>query len=299
MLYNYSKNVFYYKSLFDGVRFGKSSFVIPLVSNTKEIYNNSYILKLMDETAIATLIQDINQQDIRIYLSQSKLLDRFKHRHGEHISRLSKMTAQKLLDEVYGGVQHLLSKPYLSDLLHKHLTQSDISHLKENIYKVDFWIRHTALQKFHQHDVCLSSHYGDMAIIGIISTMRDTLFGFVILLTMLLEYQASTKDNLLIDIFIKIYIVDICMISPELIEPLFTIIYDLSLTYKKLMTMRIQLDENKGYLMTCVESRKHFVQDHQNDEVMAHISGEDILWMRGYLKNIVYYNKRFIIPKIS
>ena len=298
MLYNYSKNVFYYKSLFDGVRFGKSSFVIPLVSNTKEIYNNSYILKLMDETAIATLIQDINQQDIKIYLSHPKLLNQFKHHHGEHISRLSKMTAQKLLDEVYGGVQHLLSQPYLVDILHTHLTVSDISHLKENMYKVDFRIRHTALQKFYEHQICFSSHYGDMAIIGMISTMRDTLFGFVILLTMLLQYQESTKDNLSIDIFIKIYIIDICMISSELMEPLFAIMYDLSVTYRELMTMWIQLDENEEYLMTCVESRKHFLSDHSGEEITEHISGEDILWMRGYLKNIVYYNRRFIIPKI-
>ncbi len=40
-----------------------------------------------------------------------------------------------------------------------------------------------------------------------------------------------------------------------------------------------------------------FIEKRDGQQVMTEIVGEDIIWFRSYLKNITYYNKRYLIPK--
>jgi hypothetical protein len=40
-----------------------------------------------------------------------------------------------------------------------------------------------------------------------------------------------------------------------------------------------------------------FTQGKQEDEIMKKCDGEDFVWFAWFLKNITYYNKRFLIPK--
>jgi len=56
MLHQYSKNQFFYRVIFDGVRSGKSSFILPYVADAKEVYNNITILKHIDEMAAAIVL---------------------------------------------------------------------------------------------------------------------------------------------------------------------------------------------------------------------------------------------------
>lgn len=79
LLYNYSKNVFYYKYAFDNVKAGKEKFHLPFKSNFKEVYSNMYILKLFDENFLHTVLQDINKKQVKIFVSTSEMLTLFKH----------------------------------------------------------------------------------------------------------------------------------------------------------------------------------------------------------------------------
>ncbi len=79
LLYNYSKNVFYYKYAFDNVKAGKEKFHLPFKSNFKEVYSNMYILKLFDENFLHTVLQDINKKQVKIFVSTPEMLTLFKH----------------------------------------------------------------------------------------------------------------------------------------------------------------------------------------------------------------------------
>jgi hypothetical protein len=40
-----------------------------------------------------------------------------------------------------------------------------------------------------------------------------------------------------------------------------------------------------------------FTKDKGQEEIMKKSNGEDFVWFTWFLKNITYYNKRFLIPK--
>lgn len=84
-LYQYSKLAFFYRTIFDGVRSGKASFVLPFVADIKEIYNNLIVLKLLTENALAILFQDILSKDIKLSIQQDSLIEIFQKLHGKKI----------------------------------------------------------------------------------------------------------------------------------------------------------------------------------------------------------------------
>ena len=75
MLYNYGKNVFYYKNVSDNVRAGKQKFFLPYKNTNKNIYSNMHIVRMFEESFIATLFQWIDNKDIRLYANNKKILE--------------------------------------------------------------------------------------------------------------------------------------------------------------------------------------------------------------------------------
>jgi hypothetical protein len=57
LLYNYGKNVFYYKNISDNVRAGKQKFYLPYKNTSKKIYSNMYIIRMFEENFLATIFQ--------------------------------------------------------------------------------------------------------------------------------------------------------------------------------------------------------------------------------------------------
>lgn len=78
LLYQYGKNVFFYKHTSENVRAGKQKFILPHKTDIKNIYSNISLLKSFDETFIATILQDINPKDIRLYIKNKKIIELFK-----------------------------------------------------------------------------------------------------------------------------------------------------------------------------------------------------------------------------
>ena len=78
LLYQYGKNVFFYKHTAENVRAGKQKFILPHTTNIKNIYSNISLLKSFDETFLATILQDINPKDIRLYIKNKKIIELFK-----------------------------------------------------------------------------------------------------------------------------------------------------------------------------------------------------------------------------
>ncbi|NOZ44514.1 MAG: hypothetical protein GXP45_05260 [bacterium] len=143
-LYQYAKNVFYYRYATDNVRAGKQKFFVPYQSDQKKIYSSMSVLSLMDENALITLLQDFNPKDLRVYVKNKKILDLFKSSFLEIISSLLEKNQRGLLQFVYTDlVKTFSSMKNLVEILNQFIQKQDIFHLKENIYSLDFWVMHS------------------------------------------------------------------------------------------------------------------------------------------------------------
>jgi hypothetical protein len=166
LLYNYGKNVFYYKYASENVRAGKQKFFLPYKSNIKDIYSSICILKLFDENFIATVFQDINPKDIRIFIKNKNILQIFRKMFGERISALVKQNKDEVSKQVYGEIGSLLAneKKFLKTI-QKNLTDTDIYHLKENTYNLDFWLSQSFYETINKRKIQLKERYSDQVIL--------------------------------------------------------------------------------------------------------------------------------------
>lgn len=298
MLYNYGKNIFYYKYISENVRLGRQRFYLPYKSTSKNTYSNFHILQLFDETNIAILLQDINPKDIRIYSKNKKLVDTFKEIFWKEISKLVKLKDKDCIETAYKNIQELMHKKNLISILQKYITSQDIYHIKENLYNIDFWISskwYTLLQE----NKYIVQEYDDAIILGICAQIKETALGILLYLTDLEHEENNSKKKLFKEILIETYFNNILhlqlkkeeeRIRKEMLENLYN-------QCKPLLEIIVTLDDNKDFLRMWYESRSFFIENKTSDEIKKKISGEDIIRFKGYLKNITYYNKRFLIPK--
>ena len=140
LLFQYGKNVFFYKHTAENVRAGKQKFFLPQTTTIKNIYSNISLLKSFDDSALATVLQDINPKDIRLYIKNKKIIELFKWIIWTEISLMVKNSDQDFIACVYHEIVEHLENKKIIDILKKHLTPQDIYHIKENIYNLDFWI---------------------------------------------------------------------------------------------------------------------------------------------------------------
>jgi hypothetical protein len=177
LLFSYSKNVFYYKNAFEHVRAGKDKFNMPFRATFKEVYSNMFILRLFDENFLTTLLQDITIKDIRIFAKHKEILEIFKHSFGKTISQRVKKKNDQLINHVYGPIQRIIYEyDSFLDKLITHLTDRDITHIKENLYSADFWLFQEFCDIFISKHIDMYQKYSDFSILGILATVRDTLF---------------------------------------------------------------------------------------------------------------------------
>lgn len=310
LLYNYGKNVFYYKYASENVRAGKQRFFFPYKSNIKNIYSNICILKLFDENFIATVFQDINPKDIRIFIKNKNIIDIFKNMFGKKISWLAKDKKNEIWKKLYTPISNLLvnSKDFLKTI-QKNLTDNDIYHLKENIYNLDFWLAQSIYTELS--NIGLKEDYSDQVILWICANCRETCFGLMLFITFISQVE-QTKD-FKTHLIKKLYITDILNINIEKMNKeennikykIIKILDNIYEQFSEILKNRVAIDDNKDFLKIWMESRLHFINDNktnsnkpvEDDAIIKKISGEDVIWLRWFLKNITYYNKRFLIPK--
>ncbi len=298
LLYNYSKNVFYYKYALDNVRAGKEKFNLPFRSTFKEVYSNTFILRLFDENFIWSILQDINGKDIKIYVQNKEILSYFKDLFADKISQLVKMDNQTFVKTIYDRVSfNLKNIKNFSDILYANFSEKDISNIKENVYTFDFWVWVDILEKLNSNNVDLTDKYSDFSILGIVAVLRDTIFGFVLYLKYLEIKNLDFKSDIKINVLKKIYILDVIWISDEYLEIFVDIIDQIKTKYSDILTKWINMDDNKQYLKIWEENWKDFVDTKTDESIFADIGGEDVIWFRWFLKNITFYNKRYLISK--
>lgn len=298
LLYNYSKNVFYYKYALDNVRAWKDKFNLPFRSTFKEVYSNTFILRLFDENFIWSILQDINSKDIKIYIQNKEILSYFKNFFADDISKLVKLDDKSFVNNIYDRITYFLKNiNKFSTILSSNFNAKDISNIKENIYTFDFWLWIDFLDMLKSYKINLAEKYSDFSILWIVAVLRDTIFWFLLYLKYMEIKNIDFKSDIKMNLLKKIYILDVVWISDEYLDVFVKVIDEIVIKYSDILTKWINIDDNKQYLKIWEENRKDFVDTKTEETIFADIGGEDIIWFRWFLKNITFYNKRYLISK--
>ncbi len=296
LLYNYSKNVFYYRSAFENVKSWKERFKLPYKSDYKQIRSNSFLLKLFDQNFVSILLQDICTKDIKLYIQNKDILNNFKKRFGKQVSNFVKLSDEKVIEKTYQYLFQLAGNNKKS-LYSTEFTSADISTIKENIYSFDLWLWLDFLKLLKEQKPNLTQWYSSQSIMGIFALIRESLFGFLLYYKYLELKEEEKEINLKLNILKQIYIYDVIWITEEYFYIFEFVINQLLSKYNDLLTKWVDIDDNAGYFQIWFQNWKIFVKEKDENSILSDVVWEDIIWFRWFLKNITYYNKRYLIPK--
>jgi hypothetical protein len=69
----------------------------------------------------------------------------------------------------------------------------------------------------------------------------------------------------------------------------------MEIEFHDILKLWIEIDDNKQFFKIWSANWVKFTKG--KEDIYKEISGEDVLWFKWFLKNITYYNKRYLMPK--
>lgn len=176
-----------------------------------------FIIKLFDTHALATLMQDINIRDTKIYVKNKDIIKLFKEYFSESISAMLHKKSSTLVEQFYEPLTRCTQD--IPDFLPKIVTNinsTEKEYLKESLYTVDIRIFQELLKLIDAAKINWHMKYSDYSILGILASLKDTLLGCILYYTFLLEQSEKTGNSYSAeDLFLKIYIIDVLNITEE------------------------------------------------------------------------------------
>ena len=295
ILYQYAKNLYYYSYINENIRAGKNKFSMPLKGDSSKVTTNFSVIKLYTEGMIASFFQDLNPKDTKLTIKNIQILELFKTQFGEQVSEMVKLGADKFLEAFYAPILSQIkdSKAFVR-VLSLSLQENDLVNLKDALYKLDFWISFSFFKKLEA--LKLWKQYDDALLLALFGSIRETFFGLALLFVYLeqKEKAPSPQKN---EILLMVYVRDILGIKIKKADQVFKIMVETIEELKPILKLWISLDDNKGFFDLIAKNWASFCAEKTEDQLLASFSGEDLVWFRGLLKNIAYYNKRFVMPR--
>ena len=295
VLYQYAKNLYYYSYINENIRAGKNKFSMPLKGDSSKVTTNFSVIKLYTEGMIASFFQDLNPKDTKLTIKNTQILELFKTQFGEQVSEMVKLGADKFLEAFYAPIllQIKDSKAFVH-VLSSSLQDNDLVNLKDALYKLDFWISFSFFKKLEA--LKLWKQYDDALLLALFGSVRETFFGLALLFVYLEQKEkASSREKN--EILLMVYVRDILGIKIKKADQVFKVMVDTIEELKPILKLWISLDDNKGFFDLIAKNWASFCAEKTEDQLLASFSGEDLVWFRGLLKNIAYYNKRFVMPR--
>ena len=294
VLYQYAKNLYYYSYINENIRAGKNKFTMPLKGDTSKVTTNFSVIKLYTEGMIASFFQDLNPKDTKLTIKNTQILELFKTQFGEQISEMVKLTSNEFLEAFYAPILSQIkdSKAFVS-VLSSSLQENDLVNLKDALYKLDFWISFSFFKKLEA--LKLWKQYDDSLLLALFGSIRETFFGLA-LLFVYLEQDKKSLSHEKNEILLMIYVRDIFGIKSKKADQVFKVMLETIKEVMPILKLWISLDDNKSFFALIAKNWDSFSAEKSEDQLLASFSGEDLVWFRGLLKNIAYYNKRFVIP---
>lgn len=297
LLYLYSKNVFYYQHAYENVRKGKEVFSMPGKPSSKEIYSNVFILKMLDENALITVFQDVNKKDFSLQITDEEYINEFKRVIWPNLETLPLTSSRKdLFSAVYADVLTLC--PLLWETILWYDSLMNQLYIWENVYTVDLWIWKAVLSSLanaHVHQESIQP-YSELVLIHIMAILRETLFWYLLMITFIKQKEREDGVYYGHSLLSRLYINDVLLIPIDKREDFHGYLDEVLLSFDTLLEKRLPLDENISYVTIWFNNRVWFIDSSSSEAVLESVTWEDIVRMRWYLKNITYYNKRYIRP---
>lgn len=295
ILYQYAKNLYYYSYINENIRAGKNKFSMPLKGDSSKVTTNFSVIKLYTEGMIASFFQDLNPKDTKLTIKNTQILELFKTQFGEQVSEMVKLGADKFLEAFYAPILSQIkdAKAFVR-VLSSSLQENDLVNLKDALYKLDFWISFSFFKKLEA--LKLWKQYDDALLLALFGSIRETFF-WLALLFVYLEQKEKAPSPQKNEILLMVYVRDILGIKIKKADQVFKIMVETIEELKPILKLWISLDDNKGFFDLIAKNWDSFCAEKTEDQLLASFSGEDLVWFRGLLKNIAYYNKRFVMPR--
>lgn len=291
-LTQYAVNASYYHYVYEGVRSGKSSFTLPYIVDSDEVYAHMSMIDLLIQSSMSCVMQDALEKDIKLYPQSQVMIRRFKKIYGDRIAQYIKSTSSDLISYVMPIVD--------SDAYELLSDDHTLAHMRESLYTIDLHCYHDVISQLIVHEIYVSKYHTHSSIL-IAATMRETLYGLLCMMAMLqlqTKYSRSKSEEIT-QFLLTSYVIHIVGLQDTATMIVcFDIIYQVYGQISDLLMDIVKLDDNEEFLMMGIEFMNRFLKD-KDDAVKAHISllNEDVVWLRGYLKHVNYYNKRYFIPQ--
>lgn len=295
VLYQYAKNLYYYSYINENIRAGKNKFSMPLKGENSKVTTNFSVIKLYIGAMIASFFQDLNPKDTKLTIKNTQILDLFKIHFGEQISEMVKLTSDDFLQAFYAPILSQIkdSKSFVR-VLSLSLQENDLVNLKDALYKLDFWICFLFFKKLEA--LKLWKQYDDSLLLALFGSIRETFF-WLALLFVYLEQDKRSLSHGKNEILLMIYVRDILGIKIKKADQVFKVMIETIKEVMPILKLWISLDDNKSFFALIAKNWDSFSAEKSEEQLLASFSGEDLVWFRGLLKNIAYYNKRFVIPR--
>ncbi len=188
-----------------------------------------------------------------------------------------KKSDNQFVGMVYDTINKNLNNKLFLKVLKNELTEQDVYHIKENIYNLDFWISEYFFRALLEKKIILKNDYSDLAILGIFSTIRETLFGFIIYITYLRDAASIKNTTIDTELLMKYYIQDILNTDEYYHKKLSNIINNLQADFNEIIKHWIAIDDNKDYLKIGADNRTHFTANKSLEEIKKKVISEDVI----------------------
>ena len=297
----YTKNQAYYQFVNKKIRSWKEKFFIPAWPiKSDPIKATAYLLKSEDEIALTTLLQDCNPRIWKLYVKNKALLDRFQAQYSEMISPMIKLSTN---DFVYQYYEPIFSNFELWEnvlkILQNAFTDQDVVRLKNSLYAFDVQLFREVISMLPWKK--FQKLYNDTVMLQNLALLRETLFWFLIYYRYLqnIQDQEKEKTKLNLSLLKKVYILHILNWDNSLLSVWSKLIDTLLEQFWSAFSLFVEFDDNKEFFSILRENWVEFLKKMWKKSELEKensFSIEDFLRLRGVLKHITYYNKRYLIP---
>lgn len=287
-----SKSAFFYHTIFEWVRSGKSSFIVPYIAADVALRSDDFLVDQYNTNAIAILSQDILVKDIKLSIHNKQIVDNFQLLQWTYISKLLWLNNLTFIEQFYSPLDRIFTQAIFNNSMSIYVTDQEIKNMKEAIYTLEYRLFHDLLLDLHTANVF--EDIKEDALLNSVAFMRDTLTWFMLLLTVIFTKQQVRNVNYSLDLLITIYLQSVLLLPLDKLFKFQDSIWALYNKYQILLSKITTIDDNHYFLEVWVDCRRIYI----SKEFKSDISIEDSLWLRGYLKHATFYNKRYILPKI-
>lgn len=298
---SYAKNQTYYNFVNKKIREWREKFFIPATPLKMDIIKaTAFLLKSSDESALITLLQDSNPQIWKLYVKNKALLDRFQAQYSADISSLIKLSHWDFIYQYYEPIfYHFQLWENVLKILQNAFTDQDIVRLKNSLYAFDVQLFREVISMLPRKK--FQKIYNDTVMLHHLSTLRETLFWFLVYYRYLQLIQESWEWSGVLNLSLlkKIYITKILNRDESLFSAGSSMIDTLLEQFGSAFSIFVELDDNKEFFSILKDNWIDFIKKlWKKPEISKQdsFSLEDLLRLRWVLKHITYYNKRYLIP---